>query len=125
MTPEIILLALLRTTLFLTLCGGLCLFVLRKIEYRLPHLSRWLWVAVLLTGWCWIQVAVQVPVFVEETAQERTGVSPPVADVLIETHRQVNAVPLFELPIIPTQAGTQTDSVNTAHLDSRFRGNDG
>ncbi len=55
-----ILYALLRTTLFLTICGGVCCLALRKIEPRLPRLSRFLWLAVLLTGWIWLQPAIRI-----------------------------------------------------------------
>ena len=60
---ETILFALLRTTLVLTLCGGLCFLALRKIETRLPRLSRLLWIAVLLTGWFWLQPVIPIPHF--------------------------------------------------------------
>ena len=62
------LLTLLRTTLVLTLCGGVCFLALRKIESRLPKLSRLLWLAVLLTGWFWLQPVIEVPV--AQTAAE-------------------------------------------------------
>ena len=63
------LLTLLRTTLVLTLCGGVCFLALRKIENRLPKLSRLLWLAVLLTGWFWLQPVIEIPV--AETADGR------------------------------------------------------
>ncbi len=53
---------LLRTTLFLTVCGGLCLVSLRKIEGGMPKLSRLLWLAVLLTGWLWMRPILEIPV---------------------------------------------------------------
>ena len=56
-----ILLILLHTTLILTFCGGIAVLVLRNIEHRLPHLSRLLWLSVLLTGWCWMPAVVEVP----------------------------------------------------------------
>ncbi|MCL2745351.1 MAG: M56 family metallopeptidase, partial [Planctomycetaceae bacterium] len=65
----IILYSLLRTTLVLTLCGGVCFLALRKVEHRLLKLSRLLWVAVLLTGWFWLQPAIRIPV--RETADGR------------------------------------------------------
>ena len=61
MNDNDILFTLFRTTLVLTLCGGICFLALRKIEHRLPKLSRLLWVAVLLTGWCWLQPVIQIP----------------------------------------------------------------
>ncbi len=56
-----ILYSLLRTTFLLTVCGGVCFLALRKTEDRLPHLSRFLWLAVLLSGWFWLQPVVQIP----------------------------------------------------------------
>ena len=61
MTTYCILWALFRTTLVLTICGGVCFLALRKIEHRLPKLSRLLWAAVLLTGWFWLQPVIEIP----------------------------------------------------------------
>jgi len=62
MTTCTLLYTLLRTTLVLTFCGGIGFLVLRKWEHQLPKLSRLLWVAVLLTGWFWLQPVIQIPV---------------------------------------------------------------
>ncbi len=51
----------LRTTILLSVCGGVCWLVLRKIEHRIPRISRLLWVAVLLTGWFWIRPVIGIP----------------------------------------------------------------
>ena len=71
----ILLWALFRTTLVLTLCGGICFLALRKFEHHLPKLSRLLWVAVLLTGWFWLQPVIQIPVTHE--SRERNNVERP------------------------------------------------
>ena len=61
MTTSIILLTLLRTTLFLGVGGLVCWLVLRRISDRVPHLSRVLWLAVLLSGWFWIRPMIAIP----------------------------------------------------------------
>ncbi|MCL2711324.1 MAG: hypothetical protein FWE95_10625, partial [Planctomycetaceae bacterium] len=86
-----LLLILFRTTLVLTLCGGVCFLALRRIESRVPKLSRLLWVAVLLTGWFWLQPVIQIPI--GETADLRPQT---VADF---------AVPAFVEP--PTMVGSR------------------
>ena len=61
MTTSIILLTLLRTTLFLGVGGLVCWLVLRRISDRVPHLSRVLWLAVLLSGWFWVRPMIAIP----------------------------------------------------------------
>ena len=71
-----ILLALFRTTLILSVFGGVCFLVLRKMEFRSPRLSRLVWVAVLLAGWCWWQPVISVAwkqVVIEGGRQQEAG----------------------------------------------------
>ena len=56
-----ILLFLFRTTLYLAAGGLLCRLILRHIDDRIPRLSRVLWLAVLLSGWFWLQPAIKIP----------------------------------------------------------------
>ncbi len=56
-----ILYTLLRTTLFLTISGGLCFIALCKVERQMPKLTRLLWLGVLLTGWFWFRPVVEIP----------------------------------------------------------------
>ena len=99
MTTYTILFELLRTTLILTFCGGICFLALRKIEHRLPKLSRLLWVAVLLTGWFWLQPVIEIPTthLAGTPAMETADLRPQtVADF---------AVPAFVEP--PTMVGSR------------------
>ena len=73
-----ILWALLRTTCVLTLCGGVCFLALRNIEHHLPKLSRLLWIAVLLTGWFWLQPVIHVKTAGETAAEEEDVAVTPV-----------------------------------------------
>jgi len=111
MTTYTLLYALLRTTLVLTFCGGICFLALRKFEHHLPKLSRLLWVAVLLTGWFWLQPVIEIPTTHE--SRERNNVERP---------------DFFSNAVIPAQAGIQRDdavllhtlSSETTRLDSRL-----
>ncbi len=85
---------LLRTTLFLTVCGGVCFISLRKIETRLPRLSRFLWLAVLLTGWVWLQPAIQIPHLAGTPRSPVETPTPPVEMPLYEEiPRQIDTIP--------------------------------
>ncbi|MCL2004620.1 MAG: hypothetical protein FWG73_00490 [Planctomycetaceae bacterium] len=108
MPNDDILIALLRTTLLLTLCGGIAWLALRKIEHQLPKLARLLWVAVLLTGWCWLQPVIQVPYYIAPTQE---------ADASKTQSESLS-------PVIPAQIGTQQAGMEVARLDSGFHRND-
>ena len=111
-----ILFTLFRTTLILTLCGGICFLVLRRIENQLPHLSRLLWIAVLLTGWCWLPMTISIPVYESREPASFGGVPPTLAALdadgvsptltpLDEAHSQnTNAThPQSNTSVTPTQ----------------------
>ena len=52
---------LLRTTLCLAAFGLICRWMLRHVDDSMPRLSRVVWLAVLLSGWFWLQPVIHVP----------------------------------------------------------------